>query len=366
MTAAEDALSGWWKPVDLSKGGMGVSAGGQVDWAAAATAADKTNQENIAYNNERAAAIRRLESGAPTNVWADAALAQSSKRFVNENLGTYKGPASLEELNSPEWQATHPTEKPPAPAPTAQEALETDANRAANAAQQNMGSAPAYTPEQAIKDQQMQLAQQIYLRATGQVPSAAELMLRKANQASMRQQLAASASVRGGANQALATRTAQNNMAQASVENAATAAIVRAQEQAQAEGQLGTVLGQMRGQSAQEGQFNAQMDLEFNKFVEARRIQLMSLGMDAHKALLQSQNEALDRGLRSSQFDATLAFNYTQLQEQRRQADINHQFAMQQAEQAQDNADRQFWLQVGSAILSAGSTMGAAALSGKR
>ncbi len=258
---------------------------------------------------------------------------------------------------------------------TSGEAVAEVANAAVAESNKPTGAAPTYTPEHAIQDMQMALANQIYLRATGQVPSAAELMLNKANQQSMRQQLAQAASVRGGANQAMVARTAQNNIAQSSVENAQNAAILKSQEQQQAEGSLAQVLGSTRGQNAQEGQFNAGMQLEFDKFVSGRKIELMKVGLDANKALLQAQQEAADRGLRSSQFDQTFGqrkteftqtmdFDQAKFEEQKLESKRNYDFAVKQAAQAQSNADRAFWKGVADSILATVSAGGAAALSG--
>jgi hypothetical protein len=179
-------------------------------------------------------------------------------------------------------------------------------------------------------------------------------MLKKANQQSMRQQLATAASVRGGANVALVTRNAQNNMAQSSVENAQNAAILRAQEQQSAEGELGKVLGTIRGQDTQEGQFNAQMGLEYDKFVSGRKLALMGLGLDAGKALAQAQSEAADRGLRAGMFNAQFGLDTEKFAEEKRQFDINMDYANRQLSQAKSQADRQFWTTIITGLMSAG------------
>lgn len=107
----------------------------------------------------------------------------------------------------------------------------------------------------AIGTQQQGLANQLQAAALGQGPSVAELAMQRAAAEQGQHSLAMAAGGTGpGANAALINATNQNAVAQGQLEQ--NLGIQRAQEIAQARGQLGDVLGTMRGQTgAAAGQY---------------------------------------------------------------------------------------------------------------
>jgi hypothetical protein len=95
------------------------------------------------------------------------------------------------------------------------------------------------------------LNDQIRRRALGLAPSAAELQMHEAQGQAVRQQLAMASSARGGAGgQILAQRQAMANTADLNAEIARRAAMLRAQEQAQAEQAYLTGTASLRNQRA--------------------------------------------------------------------------------------------------------------------
>ncbi len=92
---------------------------------------------------------------------------------------------------------------------------------------------------------QQALIAQLQARASGQVPSAAEMQQRRAFEQAGAQQMALAASARG-VNPALAQRTAAYNIGGQQQALAGQAAILRAQEQAEAERLLGQLLAQQQ------------------------------------------------------------------------------------------------------------------------
>lgn len=96
--------------------------------------------------------------------------------------------------------------------------------------------------------QQQQLAGQLQAAAAGAVPSAAQMQMQQGLEQGLRGQLAAANSAHGGAGASLAAmRGAQDQGARMVTDVNNQGAQLRAQEMATARGQLGGVLGGMRG-----------------------------------------------------------------------------------------------------------------------
>lgn len=114
-------------------------------------------------------------------------------------------------------------------------------------------------PQNQVRGDQASLVNALQARAAGRAPSAAELQLRSATDSNIA--AAQSASV-GSSNPALAARAAIDAGASMNQQSANQAAVLRAQEQAQAEAALGNALMGMRGQdigvSSTQAGFNQQ------------------------------------------------------------------------------------------------------------
>lgn len=117
-----------------------------------------------------------------------------------------------------------------------------------------LGSASLYggatidpTQQAQFRQGQLGLANQLWGQATGQGPSIADAQLRQASDRNMAQAMALGASQRGGA-RAGALRDIANQRASISQQLAADSGLLRLQEQQQAQGLLGNVLGAGRGQ----------------------------------------------------------------------------------------------------------------------
>ena len=101
--------------------------------------------------------------------------------------------------------------------------------------------------QQAARLQQQALVSQLQARADGTAPSVAQLQLQKANEQAIAAQMAGAASARGG-NPVLAQRQAAQNIAALQQGNANEAAMLRLNEQTQAQNQLGSTLAGLREQ----------------------------------------------------------------------------------------------------------------------
>lgn len=115
-----------------------------------------------------------------------------------------------------------------------------------------------------IAGQQQSLADLLSGRARGE-GSVAEMQLRQAADQGMAQQAALAAGARPG-NSAMAARMAGQNMGRMQAGLGGAAAIARAQEANMAAGQLGGLLGQMRGSDEQMNMFNAGQRNNMNQF----------------------------------------------------------------------------------------------------
>lgn len=100
------------------------------------------------------------------------------------------------------------------------------------------------------------LLRQLQLQASGQAPSLAAMQAQQAGQANQAQALGMLASNRG-LNPGMAARMAGQQLGTMGAQTAAAAAQARLAEQMQAQGLMGQVSGQMRGQDMAGTQFNA-------------------------------------------------------------------------------------------------------------
>lgn len=108
--------------------------------------------------------------------------------------------------------------------------------------------AAAYNSAQARSGQD-RLAAELWKRQSGEAPSVAEQQLRASTQANIRENASAAASAGGGGfGEVLAGRQAAHTSALQRQQMAGQAAQLRAGEQAQAEGALGALYGDQRGQ----------------------------------------------------------------------------------------------------------------------
>jgi hypothetical protein len=127
--------------------------------------------------------------------------------------------------------------------------------------------------------QQQQLIQMLQGQAMGQGPSLAAGQMRQATDRNIAQQQAMSASGRGpGA--AGAAYQSQNMAAAANQQAAADTSQLRLQEQLQAQGLLGSILGQTRGQDQSFGSLQLQDQKQRDDLVS----QFMKMGYDADQA----------------------------------------------------------------------------------
>lgn len=128
----------------------------------------------------------------------------------------------------------------------------------AQTAQLGPASQLAGTNQSQIRDQQTQVAGRLMQIMNGQAPGAGELAVnRQIGQATAAQQ--AAARMARGANAALAARNAARNTVDLGVAGAGQAAQAQLQDQANATGQLGALLGTTRGQDLDLASQNAQL-----------------------------------------------------------------------------------------------------------
>lgn len=120
-------------------------------------------------------------------------------------------------------------------------------------------------PQQQTRDQQQQLGNMLMQSAEGKGPSVAQAQLQQATDQNIAQQQALAASMRG-VNPAMAARLAANNSANAQQQAANQSAIIRAQEQQSAQGQLGNVLANTRGQDIGVATDAAQLEQQNKQF----------------------------------------------------------------------------------------------------
>jgi hypothetical protein len=135
-----------------------------------------------------------------------------------------------------------------------------------------------------FRQNQAGLIAQLEAMARGQGPSAAALQMRDAMDRASATQASAAAGAGGrGVNAGAAMRQAMNNTAAVQSQGARDTATLRAQEQLNAIGQLGQVVGQARGQDDQMSQFNAG---QTNGAAEANlRAKLQMIGLNDESQL---------------------------------------------------------------------------------
>lgn len=162
------------------------------------------------------------------------------------------------------------------------------------------GTADQLDPTQAneARARMNQLADMQFRIATGQQQGAGELAAQRQAVRAAAAQQAMAASQRGG-NAALAARTAARNQADIGVGAAGMAQQAALQDQANAMGQLGGVLGTMRGQdldmASQNAQLRQQMNLA-NLSAENQRI-FQQAGLDQATSLANMQARLQTMGL---------------------------------------------------------------------
>lgn len=104
------------------------------------------------------------------------------------------------------------------------------------------------TPNEALFQQQAQLANQFRDIASGRTLSPAEIQLRQAMDQARAAQRGAVASARPGIGQAAAQRTAQRENARLAAQQAIQGSVIRAQEQQRAQANLANLLSQQQAQ----------------------------------------------------------------------------------------------------------------------
>lgn len=207
-------------------------------------------------------------------------------------------------------------------------AFQNDANRngpQANAAtigpvERYSGATIAGGPQAQTRDAQGQLISGLQARANGTGgPSVAELQMKQGQDAGLRSQLAAQAAQRGGANP-LAQRNLAQNAAATNQQFVGQTADLRAQEQQQAQEQLGSVLSGVRGQDIGLATNQAGLDQQTG-------LAGMQAGNDRS-----TQNAQLQQQTRIANMDAQL--RQQGMNDQDRQAMLASMFGVDRANQS--------------------------------
>lgn len=186
--------------------------------------------------------------------------------------------------------------------PDAYKNAQQGADDASRAQQQNVmartGSSSFYTnPEQSTQQQsrgqQQDLVSRLNSDLNGGAPSAAQAQLAAATQQSINAQASAAASA-GPGNYALASRTAMQNAAQMQADASNKSAQLKAQEYAQARGELGTATSSARGQDLSNlgmsyQNTTAQGQLQAQQAQATRSADLQRLGMEYGNTTSQNQ-----------------------------------------------------------------------------
>jgi hypothetical protein len=137
----------------------------------------------------------------------------------------------------------------------------------ANAGQAQAGTAAAGSVDATggFRGQQSNAIDTLQAAAAGTAPSAAQEMLKQQTGANIASQLAMRASARGS-NVGMAERAAADNVANLNANQATQSALVRANEQATARGQLGQAIEGARGQDINAQGINANLATDVSKF----------------------------------------------------------------------------------------------------
>lgn len=224
-------------------------------------------------------------------------------------------------------------------------------------------------PQEQFRSSQEQLVSDLQSRARGETASAAELQLRQGQSQAMRTALALSRS-QPGLSPGAAQRSAQ--MAGIELQGQANqeAAILRAQEQAAAEGRLAGVLGGARGQDIgmatsqagfeqQANLSNAQMEQQANMFNTQTEMQQRQFN-DSMTQYYMSQGMSREQ----AQQQANMAYEQMIQQQTQWEQSLEAQIAMAEAGNKKDKAIAQQQMMsniVGSGMQAAGQAGSAAA-----
>lgn len=166
------------------------------------------------------------------------------------------------------------------------------------------GNAPQMDTAQAdaTRGQQTQLAQMLFRQAQGQTPGAGEMAVnRQIGQANAAQ--IAQASMARGANAGMAGRNAARMQSEIGVNGAGQAGIAQMQDQANAYGQLGGLLGQTRQQDIGTAQYNQnsaqqQQIIKLNALAQMLGIDQTALGQgNINQASQLAQQQQRDQQL---------------------------------------------------------------------
>jgi hypothetical protein len=199
----------------------------------------------------------------------------------------------------------------------------------------SQGAAPiaqaASGPNVALNDQyqsrgmQMNLANQLAQQAVGQGPSLAGQQLQQGLQQQLLQQRAQAASMGGDVNPFLAQRQLADQGAQAQQATNAQMAMARTQEQMNAQGALGGLTGQLRGQDlgniGQQQQYgiqNAQLQQQANLANQGANLQQQNINNQASQYAMSGL-----LGLSSQQMQGNLAYAGMDQQSQLARDQIN-------------------------------------------
>lgn len=185
---------------------------------------------------------------------------------------------------------------------------------------------------------QLALAQSLQGTIAGQTPSVAQIQQGQAFDRIGAQQAGLAAAMGRGGNQALAMRTAMQNQGNAQAQAASQAALLRAQETATAQGQLGGLLGQVQGADVSVAGQNAQLSQGANQ-TNAQLSQQAALTNQANQQAVNQQNAQLQQAAMSQ--NATLAQQVNLANQQAgQQTTANNQQSMLQT-RSQDIAQQQ-------------------------
>lgn len=182
---------------------------------------------------------------------------------------------------------------------------------AMNASNNLAGHFNAGPQQEQTRGMQMNLANQLQQQAAGQGPSVAGMQLQQGLQQQLMQQRAQAASMGGDVNPYLAQRQLAEQGAQAAQATNAQAAMARTQEQMNAQGALGGLTGQMRGQDLgvagmgqQHALANAQMGQQARQFGMEGMMGLSGQQLQANMGYAGMQNQT---DLANNQINAGIA-----------------------------------------------------------
>ncbi len=189
-----------------------------------------------------------------------------------------------------------------------------------------------YSQANAARQGQSSLANAMNMRAMGQTPSIAGMQADRQMQQATAAQASAGASARGAAGIAMAQQNAANNTANSHAAISNQAQINAANERMQAEQAASGAYGNMRGQDAQQAQFNTQSLAQQGQFnaqmqdAQRGRNDAMTMGM--------TQNEM---GVQNTQLGAQQNQQAQQSSNQLGAQSINASIAGQNAQMNQQN-----------------------------